>query len=218
MQTRTVLFDLDGTLIDSLPGIEFSVDRSLAECGLPQRSLELRPLIGPPIRSIFSQLVPDADEQDLSRLEQAFRFSYDSTGWLKTVVAENALDTMRAFHNAGLQLFVVTNKPSGATRQILEWLGIWELFVDVLCRNSRTPPFESKSAMLRHLLDVHQLEPGECLYVGDTAEDYRAATEVHMPVAIVSYGYGVTNAAYPECIHLDNLRELLTIVETMEMS
>ncbi len=62
MQTRNVLFDLDGTLIDSLPGIEFSVDCALAECSLPPRRRELRPLIGPPIRAIFSQLLGRAAE------------------------------------------------------------------------------------------------------------------------------------------------------------
>lgn len=218
MQTRAVLFDLDGTLVDSLPGIEFSVDCSLSECGRSARTRELRPLIGPPIRTILSQLATDADEQHLSHLEQAFRTSYDTAGWAKTVIAEEAAETLAGLRNAGLQLFVVTNKPAGATRQILEHLGLWQLFSDVLCRNSRTPAFQSKAAMLEHVIQVHQLEAGECLYVGDTSEDYRAAKEVGMPVAIVSYGYGEPGASHPECVNLAKLSELLTIVEAMEMS
>lgn len=217
MRIRTVLFDLDGTLVDSLPGIEFSVDCSLAECGLPRRTRELRPLIGPPIRAIFSQLVAEADEQRLSRLEEAFRYSYDSTGWSKTRPAEDAADTLRACRVAGLQLFVVTNKPAAATRLILEWLGIWEWFADVICRNSRTPPFASKAEMLRQLVELHHLDPRECLYVGDTSEDYRAAKDVSMRVAIVSYGYGEPNAAHPDSWQLGGLRELLQIVETTEI-
>jgi len=218
MQTRTILFDLDGTLVDSLPGIEFSVDSALAECGRPARTRELRPLIGPPIRSILSQLVTDADDQNLSDLEQAFRLSYDCAGWAKTVVAEDAAETLTGLRNAGLRLFVVTNKPANATRQILERVGIWELFSDVLCRNSRAPAFPSKADMLRHVIEVHQLVPGECLYVGDTSEDYRAAREVGMPVAIVAYGYGEPNPSHPDCVNLDKLNELLTMVEAMEMS
>ncbi len=218
MQTRTVLFDLDGTLVDSLPGIEFSVDRSLAECGLPARTRELRPLIGPPIRSIFSQLLTEPEEQRLSHLERAFRSSYDSAGWTKTVAAEQAAETLRALHGVGLQLFVVTNKPAVATRQILVRLGMWELFADVLCRDSRTPPFHSKAEMLEHVMQVHQLEASECLYVGDTSEDYRAAKEVGMPLAIVAYGYGEPDDSRSECIHLNKLTEILTLVETMEMS
>lgn len=218
MQTRSVLFDLDGTLVDSLPGIEFSVDCALAECGVPPRRRELRPLIGPPIRTIFSQLLESADEQHLSRLEQAFRSSYDSIGWSKTVPAEMAIDTLRAFYRAGVQLFLVTNKPLVATGQILAHLGIRELFSDVLCRNSIDPAFASKGEMLQYALRLHQLEARECLYVGDTSEDYRAAKEAGVPVAIVGYGYGEPTTVYPECIQLDKLSELLTIVEIMEMS
>ncbi len=218
MQTRNVLFDLDGTLVDSLPGIEFSVDSSLAKCGLPARVRELRPLVGPPIRVIFSQLLADADEQRLFRLEQAFRSSYDSAGWEKTILAEHADKTLRALHNAGLQLFVVTNKPKAATRQILQRFGLRELFADVVCRDTRIPAFGSKAEMLEHVLQTYHLAVGECLYVGDTFEDYRAAIEVAMPAAIVAYGYGEPNASYPECLNLNRLSELMRIAAAMEMS
>ncbi len=128
------------------------------------------------------------------------------------------MHTLRTFHSAGLRLFLVTNKPATPTRRIVDHLGIAELFSDILCRNSVTPPFSSKASMLGHLLQVHQLDPKECLYVGDTSEDYRAAREVGLPMAIVAYGYGEPNVSHPQCIHLDNLGELLTIIETMEMS
>ena len=218
VHARAIIFDLDGTLVDSLPGIEFSVDCSLLDCGLPRRTRELRPLVGPPIRAIFSQLSPESDERSLSRLEQSFRSSYDSTGLSKTVLADSALGTLRALCQSGVPLFVATNKPSAPTRQILQLLGIGELFVDVICRDSRTPPFLSKAEMLRHLLYVHQLEAKSCLYVGDTCEDYRAAGEMAMPVAIVSYGYGEPGACYPQAIGLNSLSELLTKLEVMEMS
>ena len=218
MPTRNILFDLDGTLVDSLPGIEFSVDCALAECNLPPRQRELRPLIGPPIRTIFSQLLGDLGDSRLSELEQSFRSSYDSIGWSKTLPADFAFDTLQAFRSAGLALFVVTNKPSTPTRQILAHLGMARLFTDILSRNSVAPPFASKAEMLRHVIRVHQLAPGECLYVGDTSEDFGAAKEAGIPVAIVACGYGGPDTFTGDCIHLSNLSELLTIVEVMEMS
>lgn len=217
IHTRAVLFDLDGTLVDSLPGIEFSVDCALANCGFPPRTRELRPLIGPPIRIIFSRLQPASDQQTLSRLESAFRQSYDSIGWSKTVLADAARETLLAFRDAELSLFVVTNKPSAASRKILEALGLLELFADVICRDSRAPAFSSKADMLRHALEMHHLQAERCLYVGDTSEDYAAAREVAMPVAIVSYGYGTPGLSHPECIDIENLAELLTILGVMEM-
>ena len=218
MQNRTFLFDLDGTLVDSLPGIEFSVDRALDICGLAPRTSSLRPFIGPPIRNIFAQLLPSADFQLLSRLEHAFRGSYDSEGWQKTTIAENALSTLRTLRAAGSSLFVVTNKPAQASRQILQHIGVSDLFVEILCRDSQQPAFPSKAAMLEYLLQKYALPQHECLYVGDTVEDYRASQHAGIPVAIVGFGYGEPDAKYSDCIHLSDLSQLLTIVETMEMS
>lgn len=218
MQTRHIIFDLDGTLVDSLPGIQFSVDCALAECNFEPRRQELRPLIGPPIRTILSQLIGETDEARLSVLEHAFRRSYDAEGWSKTVPADSMRETLITFSNAGLQLFVVTNKPQIPARRILAHLGIDSLLHAVLSRDSRIPAFSSKAEMLQCLVHMHQLEPGECLYVGDTSEDYWAGKAAGLRVAIAGYGYGEPNLCYPECIHLNNLGELLTIIEAMEMS
>ncbi len=128
---------------------EFSVDCSLAECNMPPRDGELRSLIGPPIRTIFSQLVPQADEDQLSRLERAFRLSYDSDGWRKTVLQPGVIETLTRLKAAGLPLFLITNKPAGPSRQMLEEFGLSDLFTDVLCRDSKTPAFRSKAEMLR---------------------------------------------------------------------
>src|SRR5205823_5753754 len=190
MQVRAVLFDLDGTLVDSLPGIEFSVDCSLAECNGPQQHRDLRPLIGPPIRSILQQLAPDADNQQLSALEQAFRTSYDSEGWRKTVLHDGALETLTRLRMAGLGLFLVTNKPLTPTQKILDALGIAGFFTDVLCRDCKTPPFQSKQEMLQDIISAHRLSPAACIYVGDSFEDFRAASEAGLPVALVAHGYG----------------------------
>ncbi len=218
MDTRAVLFDLDGTLVDSLPGIQYSVDCALAECNMPRRVREVRSLIGPPIRGILSQLLPEADEDQLTKLERTFRLSYDGGGWRKTVLQAEAVETLTRLKAAGLPLFLITNKPIGPTRQMIEEFGLADLFNDVLCRDSRTPSFRSKAEMLQQITATHKLEPAACLYVGDTLEDYRAAGEAGIPVAIVAHGYGEPGDLYPSAITLDRLTELLTLVEVMEMS
>ena len=188
MALEAVIFDLDGTLVDALPGIEFSVAYSFAEAKLAPRKLELGPLIGPPIRQIFAQLMPEANEQQLSKLESAFRTSYDSAGWRKTVPCENAAAALTELKRAGVQLYVATNKPALPTGQILKALGILDVFQQVLCRDSIAPGFVSKAEMLRTLIEEHKLEPAQSLYVGDTYDDYLAAQEAGIPVALVQYG------------------------------
>ena len=216
MQARAVLFDLDGTLIDSLPGIEFSVDCCLAQCNAPRRQRDLRPLVGPPIRTILQELVPDADDQQLVILERAFRGSYDSDGWRKTVLHDGALETLTRLRMAGLGLFLVTNKPLDPTRKILNALGIADIFTDVLCRDCKTPPFQSKQEMLHHIVSAHRLEPEACIYVGDSMEDFRAANEAGVPVALVAHGYGALQSAV--CTPLNNLRDVLNTIGILEVA
>jgi phosphoglycolate phosphatase len=220
MEARAVLFDLDGTLIDSLPGIEFSVDCALSACGLPPRSRGLRPLIGPPIRAILHQLVPDACDGQLSQLEQAFRSSYDADGWSKTVLHDGALPTLARLKSSGLPLFLVTNKPAAPTRLIVDNFKLASLFDEVVCRDSRTPAYDSKADMLRDVMKRHGLKPAECLYVGDTLEDHRAAQETGIQVAIIAHGYGenLPRDATRNRVDVTCLNELLTLIEVLEMS
>jgi phosphoglycolate phosphatase len=193
MAIDAVLFDLDGTLIDSLPGIQFSVNEALGCEDLMRHSQDLRPLIGPPIRQIFGKLLPAADEPQLVRLEGAFRSSYDSVGWRKTALHANAAPMLEKLGRAGLKLFVATNKPSLATGRILRELEIMQHFEEVLSPDSRTPPFTSKSEMLVTLVNRHCLRAERCLYVGDTEEDRLAGLQAGLPVVLVRHGNGSTS-------------------------
>lgn len=209
MGLQAALFDLDGTLIDSVPGIEFSVDSAIAGLGLPVREQDLRPLIGPPIREIFGRLLPQIDEAQLLNLEAAFRVSYDSSGWQKTRLYENVALILEKLNCSGIRLFVVTNKPTFATGRILESLGIRRFFETVLCRDGRTPRFTSKSEMLKDLVLVHNLQPDNCLYVGDTYDDYLAGMESGVQVVIVRHDGICDYRGYPGCPVIKSLIELL---------
>lgn len=212
MNLEAAMFDLDGTLVDSLPGIEYSIDCAMRECGCGPRLCEVRPLIGPPIRTIFSLVVHGATSERLDALEAAFRRSYDSDGWQKTIFFEGAQDTLQSLHSAGLSLFLVTNKPEEPTRQILAGAGLTPLFTDIICRNSKTGKFESKADMVRHVLFRHRVSPEASLFVGDTAEDYEAATAAGVRTVLVRHGYGASDKDMPvrDCQWIGYLAELTT--------
>jgi phosphoglycolate phosphatase len=182
-----IIFDLDGTLVDSLPGIEWSARQALAACGAGPLLCDLGPLLGPPIRSILAQATGIAAPHRLDALERAFRYSYDTQGWRQTVCFAGTLETLDRLSAAGATLWVATNKNRFATGKILSQLGLGRFFREVACRDSRTPVFSTKAEMLIHLMDRRRLAPSECLMVGDTREDADAARAAGIPCAILRH-------------------------------
>src|SRR5580692_11047650 len=167
---RYFIFDLDGTLVDSLPGISWSIDAAFAGCGLPRRS-DLQCYIGPPVRTILATLCQTSDDAALDQLEQSFRRSYDSPGWRMTACRQGVRDLLSDLQVSGAQLFIVTNKPEPATHKILGELGLSAFFQEVACREAQN----SKAEVLAALLERRRLDRAACLMVGDTQEDSHAA-------------------------------------------
>lgn len=200
------IFDLDGTLVDSLPGIEESVRFAVAHPIPP-----LRPLIGPPIRTILGRLEPGLREDELNELTARFRKAYDSTGWRDTVLQPGASELLAGLHKRGRRIFVVTNKPAFATRKILAMLAIRRYFAGVYTRDSRTRAFASKTEVLRSLVQREWLDPRFCVMVGDTVEDYVSAIETGMHAFIVANGYG-GSPGIPAGCRLESLHDLLVLL------
>jgi phosphoglycolate phosphatase len=187
---RDVIFDLDGTLVDSVPGIQWSLEIALEGCGIDRECPDLRAMIGPPIRDILAAVSGLTDGDALDRLEAAFRASYDSGGWRKTTLHLGSESMLMRLRNDDHRLWLVTNKPQQATRAILNELGIAGFFVEVVCRDSQTPPFANKAEMLTNLLASRGFTPSESVMVGDTLEDCRAAAEAGIACSLVAHGYG----------------------------
>lgn len=210
-----VFFDLDGTLLNSLPGIEYSAIAAFRACGSPMADVEMRSLIGPPIRTILSRLCLDASvegkERLLDCLEQAFRTSYDSEGWQKTYHYAGAVAMLKQMKGQGIRLFVVSNKPRHISLKILDAEGTLECFDEVVTRDSRTPPYASKYEMISYVLAVHAIQPGGCLMVGDTIEDAGAAMAAGVRFALMKHGYGdvPSDCEVPVALRLDSFAELM---------
>ena len=119
---QNLLFDLDGTLLDSLPGIRFSAEAAFRACGLEVGKTELRSLIGPPIRKIMERMaVRQLSGEELDALERSFRWSYDTEGWRMTPHYEAAAESLRELKASGRRLFGSPinrdTSPSGSWRR-----------------------------------------------------------------------------------------------------
>ena len=217
-----VIFDLDGTLIDSSAGIEFSaraaVSRVLPTAVLPP----LRPFIGPPVREVLRRALEEAaiscSRENLDALEAAFRISYDTVGWRLTTPCSGALDTLNDLVSRGVRCYVVTNKPSFSANAILHHLGMAPLLTDILCRDSRKPAFASKSAAVSHLIARHEILPPRSVLVGDSHDDAQAAAENAMAFIAATYGYGLHNPTHHSFTSLDDLSLLPDRIDRLQAS
>ncbi|MDR3744641.1 MAG: HAD family hydrolase [Acidobacteriaceae bacterium] len=212
MQTHWLFFDLDGTLADSLPGLHASIAEALHRGGRVLRVDDLKPYIGPGIRTIFKNLEDDLTESELDEMERCFRASYDASGVRNTLLFEGVKQTLETLKADGAELFLVTNKPKLATANLMEQHGITWLFTEMQSRNSREPAYGSKGEMLLELVERRGVDLARAVMVGDTAEDHHAAVDAGMKFVFAGYGYGELDDAV-ECIRLTQFAELAQMLK-----
>jgi phosphoglycolate phosphatase len=187
---RNIIFDLDGTLIDSFPGIAESLSHAVSLVNPLLDLGDLKPHIGPPLPVMLSRMWPQHDEGVRGRVLMEFRADYNSRGCLFSVPYPGIPETLQQFHSSGITLFVLTNKPETPTRRILAHLGLEHHFREVISPDSQTPPLRSKPEGALLLARKHGLIATETLLVGDSQDDLKAAHAAGFQFLEASYGYG----------------------------
>lgn len=190
MGTAAIIYDLDGTLVDSCPGIETAFRRA-AGAVLPGREVPaLRPHIGPPIRGIATSVFGPLEEEALAGIERLFREIYDGETCLECELFPKVATTLEQLSARGIRQFVVTNKPQLPTERVLARLGLTRWIERFVAPDSVAPRFSSKALATTYLLQTTGLAPEDCLFVGDSPDDEEAARHNGMPFLGVAYGYG----------------------------
>jgi len=210
-----ILFDLDGTLIDSSPGILASFGRVLTAHGLRAAVPLEASLIGPPLAVTLrhiSGLGDIGDEALLARLVEAFKQDYDTAGYRTTEVFPGVAAGLAQLAGAGARLFIITNKRMVPTRRTLEALGLAHLFAGIHTRDETEPMAPSKAAVTRRVLGRYGIDPVRACFVGDSDDDAAAARENSLAFIHAVYGYGGASiAGRPDAV-LGQFAELPGIV------
>ena len=168
-----LIFDLDGTLIDSAPGILASFDKAFKECGLRPKIPLDESVIGPPLDKTLRDLSGSKDPDTLSQLAEAFKEHYDAEGYKCTIPFPGVEKMLKA--NRTNRMFIVTNKREKPTRLILSHLGWVKFFEKIYSLDSFIPNARNKADLLKKLLMGLNLNPENCTYIGDRPEDKEAA-------------------------------------------
>ena len=190
MQIENILFDLDGTLIDSVGGIQFAIEGAIGSV-LPDLKIpNFKLSIGPPIRELLEQGLTDVKPEVLDEIVRRFREIYDQDGWKQSVSYEGVDSTLELLQQLQVKQWIVTNKPILPTRKIINHLNLSRFFRDVFSPDCYTPHFPSKADMVVALIDQYGLNPDTTLLVGDSCDDALAASSSKIAFAAATYGYG----------------------------
>lgn len=191
MAIRSVTFDLDGTLLDTVADLAEGCQRMLAELGEPTRSLaEVHSFVGKGMAVLVERCLTQGHPPSSERLQQgiaAFRRHYSEVNGRQAAVYPGVREGLAAFRAAGYKLGVVTNKPGEFTEALLERMGMSDFDVIVsgdTCANKKPHP-----EPLIHACAVMGTRPVENLHIGDSENDILAARAAGCPVYAVPYGY-----------------------------
>lgn len=207
-----IIFDLDGTLVDSAPDISLAVDATLTRLGRPPAGEEkVRQWIGNGAAMMVKRAIADnadpgqaepLDEQIVQQAQDIFREEYSRVNGSSSRLYNGVCELLEDWRNLGAQLAIVTNKPKFFTDPLLASLGLdphFSLVIGGDCLPERKP----HPLPLLHVADTLGVTPSNALMVGDSSNDVYAARAAGMPVICRRDGYNhgePIEAAEPDII------------------
>lgn len=219
---KFIAFDLDGTLLDSVPDLAEAADKTMRALDRPGVSVEqvttwigngADVLIGRALsRSL--EVDPQLDPALHKEARQLFDRYYDAGGHQQSTLYPGVKETLAAFHQAGVPMAIVTNKPAQFVPHLLEQHGISDYFVDVI--GGDTFPLRKPEPYALHwLMEKHCLAATDMLMVGDSRNDILAAKAATCYVVGLTYGYNYgqpISDSEPDIV-LDHFSQLAEVVK-----
>ena len=200
----SVIFDLDGTLIDSQPGIFESLKFALSAAGF-NHNLDVSEVpIGPPLLQLIQSITGSTDRSITDPIVYHFKSHYDSSGYASSRLFDGVYDFLSGLHAAHYDLFIATNKRFVPTLKILRAFAIDPFFKGVYAVDSSGCIFDSKASMLKSLILDYSIV-SNVLYLGDRYDDYEAARLNSIPFRIPLWGYSNERFMFPSDIQGINL-------------
>jgi phosphoglycolate phosphatase len=217
----TVLFDLDGTLIDTAPEIADAVNATLQRAGLATATrTQVRDWIGDGTRALLTKAVTAAGVPAASvatlvqRAWAGFELDYQEACGSTSLPYPGVERMLHRLHAAGVRCALVTNKEAAFSHRLLVRHGLAESF-DVMVCGDTLPQRKPDPAMALHALAALGASREQALFIGDSVVDVRTARAAGLPVWAVRHGYGLAALAGDDAPdrfigHFDEVAEAVT--------
>jgi len=213
---RNILFDLDGTLVDSKAGIFHSIHYALDKMGIamPEEKVLMR-FLGPPLVYSFQEYI-GMSEEDAVRAVALYREYYSPTGMFEFTLYPGVETMLKKLTASGRRCYLATSKPEVYAEKILKKAGIRDYFTEIT--GSLIPKGrDDKEEVITFLLEKAGIRAEESVMVGDRFYDIEGAHKVGLAAIGVGYGFGSLkelNRAGAE-ITVNSCKELTSVILTV---
>lgn len=191
---KLLVFDLDGTLVDSLPDLLSSLNRTFAALELPSVTpRQVKKAIGDGAMLLVQRLLPeDSSPEFVATALERFRLEYDAHACEETLLYPGVAEFLKELQErpGAPRLAILTNKPEAPTRLIAEHFGLESLGIEWIVGGDTLSTRKPAPEGLRRLMEQAGVSPEETLMIGDGPADGGAAQAAGVPFAALACGYG----------------------------
>ena len=185
-----ILLDLDGTLIDSKPGIVASFHTMLRALGHePDPAIDLSFVIGPPLDDVVGEVLGHYGDTRIAEGMAAYRQSYGETGMFDCTAYDGIPQMLERLSSAGMQLYLATSKRSVFAKAILNRLDLAARFRGIY-GSEPDGSIDHKPELVAHILSRERIAPADAVMIGDRRFDIAGAQANHVSTIGVLWGYG----------------------------
>lgn len=187
--TKAIVFDLDGTLLDTLTDLAASTNYALRSCGMPEHSIDdVRRFVGNGVRMLMTRAVPDGESNP--RFDEAFsvfRQHYMQHCLDTTCPYPGIMEALAKLKEKGMMLAIVSNKMQAATEELRQHF--FSQYIDVAIGESAAIRKKPAPDTVNEALRLLGISHDEAIYVGDSDVDIDTARAAMMPCASVLWGF-----------------------------
>lgn len=216
MKESIIIFDLDGTLIDSAQSIINSLMYAFGELQIVPKKKLTHQMIGPPLEEVISSMISMQDKIYINQIVDKFKKYYDECECTNSKEYTGITEMLQNINKNGNEVNVATNKRIKPAMKIIKALGWENLIQSVFTLDGFEVKIKNKESMLKKIKNLKRYYKKKIIYIGDRVEDMEAARRNGMDFYGVSWGYGELSNDKNNMHCVNSIEQLTKLVKSFE--